>query len=277
MIQIVDPIALGSTPYIMPGCSCSGPKPAGSCAPGGRCDAYRPDPQPSGNLQVDPDILLPSPGMNVDLAMYYNSSTVPGSAFANGPYGLGRTMSCGANASLLSGSSILIERGNGALATYTSTLGSGWTPGTPGVLNTLVVSALAETIAETTPDGVTTVYPLKSGGAPQTLTYVQDSVGNIHSYIYSSGLLQNIQDGSGRLVTFLYSGGLLQTIEDWAGRRTTFAYDTVSASPSNLLTTVTGPTGCQTQYQYTELVLSKSNAWLLTGIVDPNGWGTSYT
>jgi len=32
------------------------------CAP---CAAYRPDPQMSGNLQVDPDILLPSPGMPV--------------------------------------------------------------------------------------------------------------------------------------------------------------------------------------------------------------------
>ena len=29
------------------------------------CAAYRPDPQLSGNLQVDPDILLPSPGMPV--------------------------------------------------------------------------------------------------------------------------------------------------------------------------------------------------------------------
>jgi hypothetical protein len=159
---------------------------------------------------------------------------------------------------------------------------------------------------------------------------VQDAIGNTHSYLYSSGLLQNIQDGSGRLVTFQYSGGLIQSIEYWASRRTTYLFDTVSAAPINLLrqrpsiiesvlaltgrlydspgcrpgcgatphiealkerakdtnaavivasclTTVIGPTGCQTGYQYSELTVASSPDWYLTGIVDPNGYGTSYT
>src|SRR5476649_251643 len=57
------------------------------------CDAYRPEPQLSGNLQVDPEIHLPSPGMDVDIAYYFNSSTYPGSPFINGPYGYQRIMS----------------------------------------------------------------------------------------------------------------------------------------------------------------------------------------
>jgi hypothetical protein len=35
-----------------------------------RCAAYRPGPQPDGNLRVDPEIHLPSPGMPVDIAWY---------------------------------------------------------------------------------------------------------------------------------------------------------------------------------------------------------------
>ena len=74
----------------------------------------------------------------------------------------------------------------------------------------------------------------------------------------------------------------LQSIQDWAGRRTTFQYDTTTASPHNLLTTVTGPTGCQTVYQYSTFTLSTASFgvgsdWLLSGIIDPNGYGTSYT
>src|SRR5690349_9905138 len=72
--------------------------------------------------------------------------------------------------------------------------------------------------------------------------------------------------------TFSYSSGLLQSIKDWANRRTTFRYDTASASPKNLLTTVTGPTGCQTGYGYATFTLEGGTSdWLLNKIVDPNG------
>src|SRR5579862_9176172 len=120
MLNIVDPVALGIKPVILPPSS-SGAK--GGCSSGGRCDAFRPDPQLSGNLQVDPDILLSSPGMDVDIAMYYNSGTIPGSPFITGPYGYCRTMSPCANAQMQSSTNIIIERGNGAIATYTSSGG----------------------------------------------------------------------------------------------------------------------------------------------------------
>ena len=58
---------------------------ASSCP---RCEAFRPDPQASGNLQVDPEIHLPSPGMDVDFAYYYNAVSAN-----NGPFGYGRTAS----------------------------------------------------------------------------------------------------------------------------------------------------------------------------------------
>ena len=90
-----------------------------------------------------------------------------------------------------------------------------------------------------------------------------------------------LQDAVGRVVSFGYSSGLLTNIQDWAGRRTTFQYDTASASPKNLLTTITGPTGCQTQYQYATFAVysgtTLTSDWMLSGIVDPNGYGTSYT
>ena len=57
------------------------------------------------------------------------------------------------------------------------------------------------------------------------------------------------------------------------GGRTTFQYDTVSASPKNLLTTVIGPTGCQTPYGYATFTLAGTTSdWLMNKIVDPNGF-----
>ncbi len=84
---------------------------AGSCH---RCEAYRPDPQPSGNLRVDPEIHLPSPGMDVDIAYYYNANSS-----ANGAFGYGRTLSTNLTA-IASGSPaiVTIARGNGALVSY---------------------------------------------------------------------------------------------------------------------------------------------------------------
>src|SRR5690348_14318523 len=51
-----------------------------------REDAFRPPPQLNGDLRVDPEIRLPSPGMDVDIAYFYNASES-----YNGPYGYGRT------------------------------------------------------------------------------------------------------------------------------------------------------------------------------------------
>ena len=219
---------------------------------------------------IDPDITLPSPGMNVEISHYYNSSPLSGAPYVNGPYGYNRTISPAQVAQLYnSGQNLIIQRGNGAIATFLNNGSGTFLPGTPGVLNTVVEDNVDDLLLETTPEGITTAYPLDTTGYPTTVTYVQDAVGNRHTFGYSSGLLQTIEDAVGRLVTLGYSGGLLQSIEDWAGRFTTFAYDTHSAAPKNLLTTITGPTGCQTVYEYGQVGSGTNADWTVTGIIDP--------
>src|SRR5580658_5445728 len=51
------------------------------------CDAYRPEPQLSGNLMQDPEIVLPGP-YPIQLSYFYNAASTQ-----TGPYGYGRTMS----------------------------------------------------------------------------------------------------------------------------------------------------------------------------------------
>src|SRR5579872_1577170 len=86
-------------------------------APCSTCAAYRPDPLPDGNLQVDPEIRLPSPGMDVDIGYFYNSV-----ATTNGPFGYGRTITSNltAQASSLTGSQTLVTltRGDGTLVSF---------------------------------------------------------------------------------------------------------------------------------------------------------------
>jgi YD repeat-containing protein len=61
----------------------------------------------------------------------------------------------------------------------------------------------------------------------------------------------------------------LETITDWTGRVTRFAYDTSRVPGKPLLTSVTGPTGCQTLYEYDAEAR-------LTALIDPNGHRTGY-
>jgi hypothetical protein len=44
-------------------------------------------------VQVEPEIHLPSVGMDVDIAYFYNSSTLVGTPLINGAYGYMRTLS----------------------------------------------------------------------------------------------------------------------------------------------------------------------------------------
>jgi len=136
----------------------------------------------------------------------------------------------------------------GAIVSYQDNGSGTFVAQTPGLLNTLVKDSVDNLWKESTPDGRTLAYPLNTTGQITSIAYAQDAIGNTHTLSYSGGLLQTLQDAAGRFVTFGYSSGLLQTIEDWAGRTTSFAYDVASAAPKNLLTTVTGPMGCQTQY-----------------------------
>jgi YD repeat-containing protein len=275
MLELLSTEELANIPTLVLPLDESGAAKATACH---RCEAYRPDPQASGNLQVDPEIHLPSVGMDLDIAYYYNATSA-----VNGPFGYSRTASPNLTAQA-SGSPALVTltRGNGSLVSFQDNGSGTFVAQTPGLLNRLTKDVANSLWKETTPDGIVTAYPLNTTGQITSLTFAQDAVGNTQTFAYASGLLQTIQDAVGRKVTFGYSGNLLSSIQDWAGRRTTFQYDTATASPLNLLTTVTGPTGCQTAYQYATFTLSTlsfgiSSGWLLSGIVDPNGYGTSYT
>ncbi len=264
----VLPAILPDGPDAAPG---RAPEHAGSCR---SCGVYSPSPQLSGNLQVDPETHLPGP-FPLDISWFYN-----GSSTQTGPFGYGRTMSTYLTAQA-SGTNPLVTltRGNGALVSYLYN-GTSYVPQTPGCLNALTQDSVNGYWKETTLDGQVTAYPLDTTGHITSVAYIQDSVGNIHSHTYSSGLLSSIEDGPGRLCSFAWSGSQLTSFTDWAGRMTQFQYDTVTASPLDLLTTVIGPTLCNTAYKYATFTQysggSYSSKWLLSGIVSPNGYGTSY-
>ncbi len=248
---------------------------AGVCRPAlPQLYVYSPSPQLSGNLQVDPETHLPGP-FPLDISWFYN-----GSSTQTGPFGYGRTMSTYLTAQA-SGTNPLVTltRGNGALVSYLYN-GTSYVPQTPGCLNSLTKDSVNGYWKETTLDGQVTAYPLDTTGHITSVAYIQDSVGNIHSHTYSSGLLSSIEDGPGRLCSFAWSGSQLTSFTDWAGRLTQFQYDTVTASPLDLLTTVIGPTLCNTAYKYATFTQysggSYSSKWLLSGIISPNGYGTSY-
>src|SRR5579862_4053059 len=143
MVRILDVEALGIPPLKLPDwlVGQAGEMPsAASVQPGAqsdgcnRCAVYRPTPQLDGNLQVDPEIHLPSPGMDVDIAYYYNASDP-----TNGAFGYGRTLSHNLLAQA-SGSPTIVTftRGNGARVSYQyNSVSSQYVPMTPGVLNSL--------------------------------------------------------------------------------------------------------------------------------------------
>lgn len=157
----------------------------GNCA---RCEGYRPDPQRSGNLQVDPEIHLPSPGIDVDIAYFYN-----GVATNSGPFGYARTLSTNLTAQA-SGSPTIVTftRGTGAIVTYQDAGGSSFTISTPGNLNTLAKDVPNSLWKETTPDGHVTAYPLNTTGQLTSITYREDAVGNRQTFSYATGLLLDL-------------------------------------------------------------------------------------
>jgi len=235
-------------------------------APCSRCEAFKPEPTPDGNLRVDPDIHLPSVGMDVDIASFYNANSN-----YNGPYGYGRTISpnqlCQASGTP---TMVSLTRGNGSMVSYLNNGSGTYLPQTYGLINSLVQDTTNSYWRETTPGGVTTAYPLNTTGMITSMSWIQDACGNTQTMSYATGLLTGIMDPVGRRVTLAYTSGLLQSIQDWDNRLTTFLYNTTLVSGKPVLTTITGPTGCQTVYEY-------NTTPLLTGITDPNGYLTSYS
>ena len=116
-----------------------------------RCEAFRPDPLPDGNLRVDPEIHLPSIGTDLDIAYFYNSFSE-----YNGPFGYARTISVNQTIQA-SGTPTLVtlNRGNGASVSYLYESGT-YVPQTQGLLNSLVADTINSYWKETTLDGTTT-------------------------------------------------------------------------------------------------------------------------
>ena len=80
MIDTIDVARSGlKTLWLPPGDSEEKETPG--CAP---CAAFRPAPELSGNLRVDPEIHLPSPVMDVDIAYYYNANRPDNRLFGYG-------------------------------------------------------------------------------------------------------------------------------------------------------------------------------------------------
>ena len=112
MIRLLDTDNLALPSLALPGAS--SPLPPASCLLP-TCDlAFRPDPKLSGELVVDPEIHLPSPGMDVDIGYFYNAS-----ATNNGPFGYARTLSTNQTAQASGSPTVVtLTRGDGARATF---------------------------------------------------------------------------------------------------------------------------------------------------------------
>jgi len=163
-----------------------------------RCLAHRPDPDVLGNLRVDPEIHLPSPGMDFSFEYYYNANSS-----YNGPFGYGRTASTNLTAQACvfptSQTLVTLTRGNGSVVSYLDSAGAGaYFPQSLGLVNSLYKDTSNSYWKETTADGITTAYPLNTTGVITSVAYAQDAVGNRHTFAYSSGLLQSLQDAAGR-------------------------------------------------------------------------------
>ncbi len=113
MIRTIDPNQLGIPTLVLP--PGFGEVPA--CR---RCVEFSPGPRLDGTLLVDPEIHLPSPGMDVDIAYFYNDNST-----YNGPYGYGRTISPNLLA-VASGVNAIVtlQRGDGSLVSFQD-VGSG--------------------------------------------------------------------------------------------------------------------------------------------------------
>ena len=252
------------------GASCTG------CA--GVQNAPSPDDEAYGS---GPDLTGP-----VEIGFIYNSNNTE-----NGPFGYGRTLDTKFTLKV-TGDQAVIQRGNSTRSLFKrgtrltpppsnpngpqfiSLGGYHYDPQKVGSRNKLTRFDNNSWV-ETMPDGLEMAYNNVSDGQTAALSYAEDSVGNRHTFFYSTDakkLLIGIEDAYGRRTTLTYNAAqtLLISVTDFAGRITNFEYDTTSITGKSLLTKITGPTGCQTRYEYNAQAL-------LTAVVDPNGFRTEYT
>ena len=215
---------------------------------------HRPLPDPrTGELKIDPDIVLKAKKFNLTLSFFYSSHSTQ-----NAEYGQGRGASVRGQVVSGSGGAVTLIRGDfrqygfslvgtsGGITTYVAAVSQG---------TTTTLSYDGTRFTEYFNDGMQLLYQAQTGGPANTfqLAQVKDADGVAQTYTYGTGaeagLLKSIQVPGGNLVTFLYAAGsgtsLLQTVQDWGGRRWTFQYDA-----SNYMTTMSTPLGCQTGYTY---------------------------
>jgi len=239
--------------------------------PNGSDHPHRPVPNPAtGELLIDPDIVLRAKRFNLQINFFYSSFQGVGTEF-------GYNRSASTKAYVLSSTStdvISVVHGDfsvqphrvvgatGGVTSYISYLQSGCT-------TTVVFDGT--TFKETANDGTQMSYTAQMGVAGDPVTYslssVKDSVGNTHTYTYLGGVLQSIKVPGGNTVTFNYSAGLVSSIQDWSGRRWSFTYD----ANTNLILSQ-APIGCITQYSYGQGV----DGLLVGSITDPEGYATQY-
>ena len=224
-------------------------------------------------------ISLPSLGMNVELAFYYNSHST-----ANSHFGFRRTCNLHLRA-LTSGdpitsgpnagarSKVEMRRGNDALVVYdydeaTQTFQSG-----AQNLNQLRFDAAAALWLEETPDGRVMAFEVGQPSQATPILWARDARGHQHTFEYDGqGLLIALHDAVGRSVSFIYNGdGTLKSLTDWAARTVRFEYDVQTLPDSPLLTRVVNAEG------FTEVTYQYNGEGRVTVVRDAVGIETHYT
>lgn len=209
----------------------------------------------TGNLQVDPEIFLPTRGPSIHIQSFYNSQATDDSAF-----GYGRTISVNLTLVEDTDGSVTLLRDTGYVDTFRISDGNYVPPA--GVFNLL--EKQTNQWVETTPDGKRFIYPVLQVGETSKIQRVEDRNGNPLQFTYTNGLLTRMTDPAGRHVNFSYTDGKLTRITDWASRTTTYTYT------GDDLTQEVGPTGATLRYTY-------NTNHQLTSITDPSGNVVSYT
>ena len=242
---------------------------------------YSPEPNPhTGELIIDPDIVLKAQGFNLELNFFYSSIAGINAELGPGWSGSHRGYVV-TQIAVGGGDTYDVVRGDFSDTTYSVTGTSGgltyFTP-SGGASSTSSLVFNGSEFTETFPDGMQMVYANQGALTGQytkfNIVQVAAASGLTQTYTYGSGatagLLQSIMVPGGRLVTFSYASSaptsLLQSVGDWSGRLWTFQYDA-----QRNLKSFTTPTGCQTQYA-TDAVTS-----LISAITDPRGFTTSFT
>ena len=218
---------------------------------------FRPSPDVvSGNLQVDPEIFLPTRGPSIHIQSFYN-----GLSTDNNEFGYGRTISMNLTLVENTDDSVTLLRYTGYVDTFRLSDGNYVPP--VGVFNLL--EKQSNQWVETTSDGTRFIYPLLAVGETSKIQRIEDRNGNPIQFTYTDGnLLTRMTDPVGRAINFSYTNGKLTSITDWASRTTTYTYT------GDDLTQEVGPTGATITYGY-------DSNHQLTSITDPAGNTFSYT